>query len=119
MVVKLHHEVVVSLVRWLFREATTSFSLFHIIKKFMWPCMGPPVGLPNIFLVSSCKTSNEMYISLVAQKNSSEMQHFLGNSMQPEAQRDFARLGEYCSNIQYITPSLNSTVHIGDEPRHS
>jgi hypothetical protein len=36
MVVELSHEVVVSFMRWLFREATTSFSLLtllHIIKK--------------------------------------------------------------------------------------
>jgi hypothetical protein len=45
----------------------------------------------NTFIGSSCKTSNEMYISLAAQKNSSEMQHFLGNLMQPEAQRDTLR----------------------------
>jgi hypothetical protein len=30
MVVKLSHKVVVSLVRWLFREATTSFSLLAL-----------------------------------------------------------------------------------------
>jgi hypothetical protein len=41
MVVKLSHEVVVSLMRWLFREATTSFSLLtlsllHIIKNPIW-----------------------------------------------------------------------------------
>jgi hypothetical protein len=30
MVVELSHEVVVSLMRWLFREATTSFSLFAL-----------------------------------------------------------------------------------------
>jgi hypothetical protein len=50
-VVKLSHEVVVSLVRWLFREATTSFfskhSLLHIIQNFKWPCMGQHMELPN------------------------------------------------------------------------
>jgi hypothetical protein len=30
MVVKLSHKVVVSLIRWLFREATTSFSLLAL-----------------------------------------------------------------------------------------
>jgi hypothetical protein len=48
MVVKLSHKVVVSLMRWLFREATTSFSLsslsLHIIKNLMWHCMGRPMG---------------------------------------------------------------------------
>jgi hypothetical protein len=31
--------------RWLFLEATTSFSLLHIIKNPMWHCMGRPMGL--------------------------------------------------------------------------
>jgi hypothetical protein len=50
MVVKLSHETVVSLMRWLFREATTSFSLLtlsllHVIKNLMWHCMGRPMRL--------------------------------------------------------------------------
>jgi hypothetical protein len=45
MVMVLSHEVVVSLMRWLFREATTSFSLLHIIKNPMWHCMGRPMKL--------------------------------------------------------------------------
>jgi hypothetical protein len=35
-VVELSREVVVSFMRWLFREAATSFSLLHIIKNHMW-----------------------------------------------------------------------------------
>jgi hypothetical protein len=50
MVVELSHDVVVSFMRWLFCEATTSFSLltlslFHIIKNPMWHCMRQPIGL--------------------------------------------------------------------------
>jgi hypothetical protein len=49
MVMKLSHKVAVSLMRWLCREATTSFSLLtlsllHIIKNLMWHCMGRPMG---------------------------------------------------------------------------
>jgi hypothetical protein len=45
MIVELSHEVVVWFMRWLFREATTSFSLLHIIKNHMWHCMGRPMRL--------------------------------------------------------------------------
>jgi hypothetical protein len=50
MVVELSHEVVVSFMGWLFREATTSFSLsllslLHIIKNHMCQCMRRPMGL--------------------------------------------------------------------------
>jgi hypothetical protein len=39
MVVKLSHEVVVSLMRLLFRDAMTSLSLLHITTNPMWHCM--------------------------------------------------------------------------------
>jgi hypothetical protein len=48
MVLKLSHEVVVSLMRWLFRKQRTLslslLSLIHIIKNPMWHCMGRPMG---------------------------------------------------------------------------
>jgi hypothetical protein len=56
MVVELSHEVVVSFMRWLFHEATTSFALLalspHIIKNHMWHCMRQPMRLltcTNVF----------------------------------------------------------------------
>jgi hypothetical protein len=69
MVVELSHEVVVSFMRWLFREATTLslslLSLLHIIKNSMWHCMGRPMGLltcTNVLALStlSCTTSKEL-----------------------------------------------------------
>jgi hypothetical protein len=49
MVVELSHEVVVSFMRWLFREATTSFPLLSLSstssKKHIWHCMGRPMRL--------------------------------------------------------------------------
>jgi hypothetical protein len=49
MVVQLSHEIVVSLMRWLFRKATTSFSLLTLFpphqKNPTWHCMGRPMGL--------------------------------------------------------------------------
>jgi hypothetical protein len=39
MEVKLSHKVVVSLMRWLFREVTASSSLLYIIKNITWHCI--------------------------------------------------------------------------------
>jgi hypothetical protein len=47
MVVKLSRKVVVSLMKWLFREATTSFSpcsLSSTSSKILCHCMGRPMG---------------------------------------------------------------------------
>jgi hypothetical protein len=48
--VKLSHEMVISLIRWLFREATPFFSLLALSplrhqKNLTWHCMGRPMRL--------------------------------------------------------------------------
>jgi hypothetical protein len=55
MVMKLALKVVVSLMRWLFREETTSFSLLHIIKNLTCHCMRRPMWL----LTCQCTCSYE------------------------------------------------------------
>jgi hypothetical protein len=48
-VVKLSPKVVISLMRWLFHEATTSFSLLTLSpphhQNLTWHCMRRPMGL--------------------------------------------------------------------------
>jgi hypothetical protein len=46
MVVELSHEIVISFMRWLFRELFLSpCSLLHIIKNPMWHCTERSMGL--------------------------------------------------------------------------
>jgi hypothetical protein len=66
MVVELFHEVVVSLIRWLFCEAMTSFSLLALSlphhQNPMWHCMGRPMGLltcTNVLALKSSRCSRE------------------------------------------------------------
>jgi hypothetical protein len=59
MVVELSHEVVVSFMRWLFREATTSFSLLAISpphhQKFYVALHGTTYGTADVYQCTSLR----------------------------------------------------------------
>jgi hypothetical protein len=70
MVVEFSHEVVVLFVRWLFREATTSFSLLalsppQIIKNTMWHCMRQLMGLLTCTNVLALRRQQSAHRSMI------------------------------------------------------